>query len=58
MVSGHVLVVLREELCVLEGYHRTVGSFEHGRCVADAAHSSARAVADDIVAHLHTSHHQ
>ena len=58
MIASHIFVVLREELCVLEGYHRTIGSLEHGGCIADAAYTSACAITDDIVAHLHTSHHQ
>ena len=58
MVLGHVLVVLGKQLRVLEGDDRTVDSFQHGRGVADTAHLTTGAVADDIVTHLHTAHHQ
>ena len=58
MVLGHVLVVLGKQLRVLEGDDRTVDSLQHGRGIADTAHLTTGSVADDIVAHLHTAHHQ
>ena len=58
MILGHVLVVFGEELRVLEGYDRTVGSLQHRRGITDTAYLTTGAVTDDIVTHLHTAHHQ
>lgn len=58
MVASHVLVVLREELGILEGDDRTIDCLQHRRGIADTAYLSSCTVTDDIVAYLHTSHHQ
>ena len=39
MILGHVLVVLREELRVLEGYDRTVGSLQHRRGITAVSYT-------------------
>ena len=58
MVAGEILVVLGEELTVLEGYHRTVGSLDECAGVADGCHLASHTVTFDKVAHLDTSRHE
>lgn len=58
MISGEILIVLREELRVGEGYHRTIHGSNHCAGIGNARYRSSHTVAYDKVANLYTSRHQ